>query len=166
MSPSVSHQHDAALFNVTRELFETEKQRFLDNMEFTRTQRLRVKNSWLTFNNHKTCFGMAHWDGKVEISKAFVRMGFGVWDTIVHELAHIAAGIDHGHDDVWINIYRALGGEGGATCEVPADMLPPAKWTLKCTSCSWSYPRYRRNYKYKGVYICCECDSPMKFKHN
>ena len=129
-------------------------------------QRIRVKNSWLTFNNQKTCMGMAHYDGKIEISKAFIRMGFGVWDTIIHELAHIAAGVEHQHDEVWLKIYRALGGEGEATCDVPDHRCPPAKWTLECTACSWCYPRYRRDYKYKGVYVCNECGSDMVYKHN
>ncbi len=145
-------------------MFQLEKRLFLENPYFTQAQRRRVRKCTLKFGNKKTAVGMAYDDGVLEMSSHFVEVGFDVWDTLIHELAHIAVGIEHYHDDVWVGVYRALGGVGSRLVEIPDKYIPPGKWTLKCTKCPVSVQRYRRSYSH--CYFCVDCDAPMVFKIN
>ena len=151
-------------YAITRAMFEREKRLFLENANFTQAQRRRVSKCTLKFGKMKTAVGMAHSDGILELSSHFVEVGFEVWDTIIHELAHIAVGVEHGHDNVWLGVYRELGGVGSRLVEIPEEYWPKAKWTLKCTKCTWSVQRYRRTYSH--CYFCAECEAPMIFKLN
>jgi predicted SprT family Zn-dependent metalloprotease len=37
-------------------------------------------------------------------------------DVVIHEVAHVIAGVTHGHDKTWINICQGLGGSGDIYC--------------------------------------------------
>ena len=151
-------------FAITRDMFEREKNMFLDNYNFSRSQRNRVRDCTLKFGKMKTAVGMAYDDGTMELSSHFVEVGFDVWDTVIHEMAHIAVGIEHYHDKVWLGVYRELGGVGSRLVDIPDEYIPPGKWTLKCTKCPWSVQRYRRTYSH--CYFCADCAAPMTFKMN
>ena len=157
---------DEKLMEIATDTFHSEKNNFVGCMSFSRTQRIRVRDCNLIFGNKRTCCGVAHDNGDVELSKPFIKIGSCMWDTVIHELAHIAVGVEHQHDDVWLKIYREMGGEGGACADLPDELLPAAKWTLKCRKCTWSVQKYRRDRKAKCRYFCAECDSPMIFKIN
>ena len=157
---------DDKLIEIATNTFHKEKNNFVEDMSFSRTQRIRVRDCNLIFGNKRTCCGMAYDNGDVELSKPFIKIGSCMWDTVIHELAHIAAGIDHQHDDVWLKIYREMGGEGGECADLPDELLPAAKWTLKCKKCTWSLQKYRRVKKPKWGFFCRECEGPMVFKMN
>ncbi len=60
-----------------------------------------------------------------------------VRDTILHEIAHALAGLDHGHDDVWKAVCRRIGAEPQRLAGEDIQ-LAPARYQITCTHCQRS----------------------------
>ena len=74
--PHVSYNCRAAdekLMEIATDTFHSEKNNFVECMSFSRTQRIRVRDCNLIFGNKRTCCGMAHDNGDVELSKPFIK---------------------------------------------------------------------------------------------
>ena len=98
-----------------------------------------MRDCTLKFGKMKTAVGMAYDDGTMELSSHFVEVGFDVWDTIIHEMAHIAVGIEHYHDKVWMGVYRELGGVGERLVDIPDEYLPRPSGRLSALSARGAY---------------------------
>ena len=55
-----------------------------------------------------------------------------VRQTVLHEIAHILAGVEHHHDRVWKMTARAIGYTGERTSSVPEEHTETAPWIGVC----------------------------------
>jgi predicted SprT family Zn-dependent metalloprotease len=65
-----------------------------------------------------------------------------VTETVLHEVAHALAGVEHGHDAVWRATAVSIGASG-ARCVDAAAPRPPAPWVGTCPS-GHTAERHRR----------------------
>lgn len=92
--------------------------------------------SGLTFNRAHRCYGQAHRDGRIVISRVFVGTGAldDLEDTVRHELAHLIIGIDKRHGPEWRRVARRLGAipraRGRAVSSDLASRMDDAPYTL------------------------------------
>jgi len=67
-----------------------------------------------------------------------------VRDVILHEIAHIKAGIKHGHNQVWRDWCGKVGARPERCSRKGEVNLPPAKLQIVCPQCKSATPRHRR----------------------
>ena len=69
---------------------------------------------------------------KIEISTQFLNADTtgekDVIETILHELAHAIAGVQHQHDEIWHVIAKTVGSTGKVNC----DAFAPHKYQMQC----------------------------------
>src|SRR6476661_4920162 len=91
----------------------------------------------------------------IKLSKpyALVATQDQIFNTITHEIAHAVVGSGHGHDFVWQNKHRQLGGNGKrcSTVSVPRAI----NYVLTCEGKCWT-ANYQRRPKLEGR-ICRRC---------
>lgn len=100
---------------------------------------LSGKGWTLELNNNKSRAGVCKYRTKtIELSEFYLvnQTEESSWNTVTHEIAHAMVGAGHGHDIVWKEAHKSLGGDGKRTF-VPTDMareesLRVAKWTGVC----------------------------------
>lgn len=78
-------------------------------------------------------------------------------DTILHEIAHALVGPGHGHDATWRAQCVAIGAR-------PERLAPPGttstaqhNYRIYCTSCGYSFKRYRLRQALLERYKCGKC---------
>lgn len=81
-----------------------------------------------------------------------------VRDVILHEIAHIKAGLKNGHNKVWREWCRKVGAKPERCANQGEVNLPPAKLQVLCPQCESASPRQRRPRKgvLKRMY-CKKC---------
>ena len=92
--------------------------------------------SGLRFSRSKRCFGQAHIDGTLVLSRSFLGTDASedLLDTIRHEFAHLVVGIRHKHNERWRCAAASLGAtphaRGNATNEALNEKMSEAPFTL------------------------------------
>ena len=90
--------------------------------------------SWtIDFNNSKTKCGSCEYATKtIYISKLYINSekcnNLDINNTLLHEIAHIIAGIEHNHDNVWRSIAKQIG------CDITLNNIKfcEPKYILNC----------------------------------
>jgi len=125
----------------------------------------RLSRARLVLGDRKTCVGMAYATGKVELSRYFIDTGMDMTPVIIHELAHLAVGVEKHHCKEWKRLCVGWGGDGARCCSIPSDCegLLKYKWSLECTKCPETRGQHRRS---KGpLPLCHLCGGPCIWKH-
>lgn len=98
--------------------------------------------------------------GTIELQRLFALTATveDITDTILHEIAHAIAGVEHGHNDHWKTVAARIGCSPKA-CQAVSELSgtrPEGIAYAVCPSCSYRYKFYR---KLKGttVYHCRYC---------
>ena len=73
-------------------------------------------------------------------------------DTILHEIAH-GLTPHQGHNEVWIRVCKAIGGNGERCYDDDETNTPLTKWTAICPRCNTEILRMKKN---KRLY-CSKC---------
>ncbi len=112
----------------------------------------------LSFNRARRCYGQAHRDGRIVISKVFIGTDAldDLEDTVRHELAHLIVGIDQRHGTAWRRVAKRLGAEprarGRAVSPDLASRMDDAPFTLVAVLESGEErelkPAYRRSRRF------------------
>ena len=95
---------------------------------------------------------------QISLARLFIRKASEqeIRDTILHEIAHALAGIEHHHDAVW----RKIAKEIGCTAQRCHDIVfSPPRWIVQCPNGCFANTRNRR---IRGV-ICKKCRQPPTF---
>jgi len=66
-----------------------------------------------------------------------------VRDTILHEIAHALAGVEHGHDHVWKAVCRKIGAEPTRLAGEEVRVVQP-RYAIRCLSCDQVVGRRHR----------------------
>lgn len=81
-------------------------------------------------------FGPAHEQRTIRLSRHLVELNDQqvVRDTLLHEIAHAIAGVEHGHDAKWKAICQRIGAKPQRLADENV-RLPVERWRLVCTHC-------------------------------
>lgn len=106
-------------------------------------------NSWIVvFDNAKTRKGQTRFrKQEISLSKPITEINpvEQVLNTILHEIAHVLVGANHGHDDIWRSKALEIGCNG-QTCTTSVNRVP-GRYTVKCNHCSGVVQTYYRRPK-------------------
>lgn len=80
-----------------------------------------------------------------------------VKDTILHEIAHLIAGIDAGHGPKWKAAARSVGASPERIAHLPESELVPPKWTGRCSCEGKIFKRHRLAKRFLKGSICPSC---------
>ena len=95
---------------------------------------------------------------QISLARLFLRKASeqDILDTILHEIAHALAGVEHHHDAVWRKIAREI----GCTAERCHNIVfSPPRWIMQCPNGCFASTRNRR---VRGV-VCKKCNQLPKF---
>ena len=94
-------------------------------------------HSWIVvFDNAKTRKGQTRFrKQEISLSQPITELNpvEQVRNTILHEIAHVLVGPDHGHDDIWRSKAIEIGCNG-QTCTTSVNSIP-YRYTVKCLHC-------------------------------
>ena len=126
-------------------------------------------NGWsFGFDRAKTRLGITHFATKrVALSEHFVAAPHTtdalVRNTLLHEIAHVLVGTEHGHDDVWVAKAKEIGCDGIRVSKIGA--FAAHRWTWRCEKgCTVSLCHQRRNLR--KTFVCRKCMTPMCYVLN
>ena len=81
----------------------------------------------------------------------------GVWDTVLHEIAHALVGPKVGHGSQWVKMAKAL----GCTAKVRSDeAVERTRYIQTCLTCNWGRRLQRRVRNRK----CIRCGRPVTYQ--
>ena len=91
---------------------------------------------------------------RIKVSAYLLAQGdrAAVRSVLIHELAHLAAGPKHGHDDRWRSLHRAMGGDGKRLATI--ELAAPHKYTATCPRCGHQVHFDRR---WSRPHSCARC---------
>jgi predicted SprT family Zn-dependent metalloprotease len=94
----------------------------------------------------------------ISLSRLYVRHADAdhIRDTILHEIAHALVGPNHGHDVVWRQKAREIGGTA-SRCHTLS--FSRARWQMRCPNGCFAVERHRR----KSGLICASCKAAVEF---
>ena len=101
---------------------------------------------------------------RIDLSVSFCQRATRVEieDTLLHEIAHAIAGVEHRHDEVWKATARKI----GCTAERCHDVTHTlARWIGEC-GCVRRWFRHRLNRRLRGGARCLKCGRPIKWRWN
>ena len=111
-------------------------------------------NSWIVvFDNAKTRRGQTRFrKQEISLSRFITEMNpiEQIRNTILHEIAHILVGPDHGHDDIWRSKAIEIGCNG-QTCTTIINKIPH-KYVLNCNHCGGIVGNYYRRPKVENCW--------------
>ncbi len=95
---------------------------------------------------------------QISFSRLFLRAASEreILDTILHEIAHALAGLEHHHDAVWRKIAREIGCTG-ERCHALEFSQP--RWIVQCPNGCFANTRKRRARRM----VCKKCKRPVRF---
>ena len=114
------------------------------------------------WDNAQRRYGCCHFDSKrITLSKHLNvrRKEKNIKNTILHEIAHILAGYENGHNEVWQKIAKKIGCSANRTS---LDIKPYFKYKGECPSCGNISFRHRLP-KSKRV-SCAKCSPKFNDK--
>ena len=117
------------------------------------------------FDRAKRRFGCCNFTTKtISLSKILTELNAPekVRDTLLHEIAHALVGPRHGHDAIWKNQVRALGGKAAARFREAEIAIPRSKFVAFCPHCEKTFPTFRSR-KNVACRACCQKFNRGKF---
>ena len=107
-----------------------------------------INNGWtFKFDNAKRRFGCCNYSAKqITLSKHMVLINSidHVKDTILHEIAHVIAGVGNGHNRTWKSIAIKIGCNGDR-CYNPTEVnIVPGKYMASCPGCNQIRYRHKK----------------------
>ncbi len=95
---------------------------------------------------------------QISLSRLFLRAASEqeILDTILHEIAHALAGLEHHHDAVWRKIAREIGGTGERCHDIE---FSRPRWIVQCPNGCFANTRKRRATRI----VCKKCKQPVRF---
>ena len=82
-----------------------------------------------------------------------------VRDVILHEIAHILAGLEHGHDAVWKEMARKVGARPERCADTSKVKVVEPKYIVVCTLCETTIRKSHRRVRLERRY-CRTCGTP------
>ena len=99
-------------------------------------------------------------DNKIVFSKLWLKRATfkEAKELFFHEISHILAGADHGHDEVWRRIYFSL---SGSDCVEVPNKIKDSDYTYECY-CSCGFTQL---YFIKSRVYCPECGDSVHYEN-
>lgn len=121
--------------------------------------------SWM---NRKRHLGLAsYYNGiyKIHLSREFVKLNEKhiIEDVILHEIAHVIAGLNNGHNKVWKSACIKIGAKPNRLLKASNVNVPIHKYEVVCKNCKNIVAKYYR--KPSAIKSkCCKACGPFKGK--
>ncbi len=142
-------------------------------MKWPRDRSKLEKLNFLVNRRMRTSAGRAAADGTVEIaSRVFANPAneHELLETILHEIAHVVVGLDHGHDSVWRRKILDYGGRGETCHQLEVERSRRTAYAAECKKCGSELVvgpvRAKRMNRRQGIYVhlCCGGELQLKRK--
>jgi len=109
------------------------------------------------FDNAKRRSGLCDSKNRtIQLSKYFVVNNDSqrVRLTILHEIAHVLAGVENGHNKIWQSKCIEIGGNGRRI--TPTNKTQQYKYRYICDTCKFVFHRYRKMSSTMACKNCCK----------
>ena len=83
-------------------------------------------------------------------------------EIVLHEIAHIMAGHDHLHDEVWKECARHVG--ANPSYGMREVNFPEGRYKGNCPVCGKIFYRYRKHKRINDMFVCSCKEGEFKFK--
>ena len=121
-----------------------------------------IKDWQVVFSPSKLFLGACYFKGRMLcLRDDFILLNTmrNIKKIILHEIAHILAGIEAKHSGTkWSDACKRVGIR--QDCQYDKDFMLPYKWQARCSKCDAKWKRYK---KLNNMY-CVKCNIPIKWE--